>query len=737
MGIELGSTRVKSLLLDEDGHLLAEGSASWKSENVDGLWTYGYDEVENKLKESLHDLKKKISPFPSISSIGISAMMHGYIALNKNNEPISPFITWQNTWSEQEARELSSLLSFHIPARWSVAHLYKYIKKANPHLKEVTHILTLASYVHYLLTGEIAIGMGDASGMFPLSPISKDYDERMLALFDENAKKHGFDKPLKSLLPAIHPCNEFVGKLNERGAALLELDQGIPLVAPEGDSSTGLVSTNSLAAGNCSISVGTSVFLMAPLEKSLSHPREEIDIVFSPAGQEVAMVHCNNCSLEINEKVSLVEEALALFGHKEDKGKIYETLFEEAQKGGEGVVSIPYRSGESITSIAEGHPLLITDPSYKTSIASIMKAELFSSFATLSIGTKILLEEGGEVKLAFAQGGLFSSSDYPQKVLSMALKVPVTVQEGSSLGGPYAMAILALYPFHQEVPLSEFVSPFVAKGSKIIEATEEEKEEYRLYLRKFEKALALEKLLDEKKEVGTAKILKLRKEVYDANMDLYRSGLIIYTWGNVSGIDRDLGLIAIKPSGVPYESMKEEDIVILDLEGNKVMGSLSPSSDTPTHLEIYKEHPEVKGIVHTHSVFAVAFAQAGKDIVSYGTTHADYFHGDVKCLRALSEEEISSEYEKNTGKVINEYLKGKDALEVPAVLVKNHGPFTFGSSPSEALYHARVLEEVAKMAYLSQGINPDISRVDQYLLDKHYNRKHGKDAYYGQKGEKE
>lgn len=226
---------------------------------------------------------------------------------------------------------------------------------------------------------------------------------------------------------------------------------------------------------------------------------------------------------------------------------------------------------------------------------------------------------------------------------------------------------------------------------------------------------------------------ELKEKVFDANLELVRQGLVIYTWGNVSGIDREKGLAVIKPSGVDYDSMKASDMVVVDLQGNVADGHYNPSSDTPTHLVIYNSFPETGGIVHTHSPWAVAFAQAGMPITAYGTTHADYFYKDIPCTRALTEEEVNKEYEYNTGRVIAEALKGEDIMATPGILVRNHGPFAWGKDPANAVYNATVLEHVAEMAYRTKALNPGAERVPQYLLDKHYRRKHGADAYYGQK----
>ena len=228
---------------------------------------------------------------------------------------------------------------------------------------------------------------------------------------------------------------------------------------------------------------------------------------------------------------------------------------------------------------------------------------------------------------------------------------------------------------------------------------------------------------------------QLKKTVCQANLDLVKHGLVLFTWGNVSAINREKGLVVIKPSGVNYDGMTEEDMVVVDLDGNVVDGKWKPSSDTPTHVELYKAFPEIGGIVHTHSTFATSFAQAGRAVPAYGTTHADYFHGDIPCARALTQEEIETAYEKNTGAVIIETLQGKNVMEIPGILVKNHGPFAWGKDADEAVYHAAVLEQVAKMSVLTESINPNVGRADQYLLDKHYLRKHGKNAYYGQGGE--
>lgn len=747
LGIELGSTRIKAALVTERGKVIAIGSHEWENRLEDGYWTYGTEDVLRGLASCYADLKRNVraacgETLRTVGAAGVSAMMHGYLPLDAEGAPLAAFRTWRNVCAADAGRELTKILGRRIPARWSVAHLYRAMLGGEEHVRSVSMLCTLAVYVHRLLTGEFVAGVGEASGMFPTEGTA--YDSAALDAFDRATERFGLPYKIKDILPAVLPAGARAGALTPGGAALLDpegdLVPGVPFCPPEGDAGTGMVATDSIAPRTANVSAGTSVFAMVVMENALREVREEIDIVATPCGLPVAMVHCNNCTSELNSWMNVLSGYASALGVRADKDKQYRAFFEMSLDGAPdcgGAVEYGYVSGEHITGVDNGCPTFMrTRPDVAMSAADFARSQIYGAFATLALGMDILKKEGVRVDSAVAQGGIFRTAGVAQRYLAAAMGAPVTVMSSAGEGGAWGMALLAACMAFGKGDLEAYLGKvFRGKKGKTIAPAEEDERGMREYISLFGRGLpAVRKAsaaFAPEPDVR-ARLDKLRRDVFEANLELVKNGLVIYTWGNVSGIDRKSGLVVIKPSGVDYDGMTADDMVVVDLNGKVVEGRYKPSSDTPTHLELYKAHPEIGGVVHTHSTYATAFAQAGRAVPAYGTTHADYFHGDIPCARALTKEEIEGEYEKNTGVVINETLAGRDACEVPAVLVKNHGPFAWGKDAAQAVYNATVLEQVARMALLTEQIRPDVRPADGYLMDKHYFRKHGANAYYGQ-----
>ena len=479
LGIELGSTRIKSVLIDEGHKLVASGGHGWENELADGIWTYSLDDVWNGLQASFAALPH----CDNISAIGISAMMHGYLAFDKNDNLLVPFRTWRNTTTEQAANALTKEFGFNIPQRWSIAHFYQAILNEETHVKDVAFITTLAGYVHWKLTGEKVLGVGDASGMFPIDE-NGNYDMEMVGKFDAlvapslRAPYHGTGQAARSnpekvqnldcfgkeplamtdcwtlldILPVIKSAGQPAGTLTPEGAKLLDpsgrLQPGIPLCPPEGDAGTGMVATNSVAPRTGNVSAGTSIFAMLVLEKALSKVYMEIDMVTTPAGRPVAMVHCNNCCTDIDAWIKLFEESLGIFGASVDKNTLYETLYRQALEGEPdcgGILTYNYYSGEPITGFDTGRPLLIRKPDAKFSVANVMRSLLFSAIGTLKIGMDILEVENVQLDQLLGHGGFFKTPGVGQRIMAAALGVPITVMESAGEGGAWGIAILAAY----------------------------------------------------------------------------------------------------------------------------------------------------------------------------------------------------------------------------------------------------------------------------------------------------
>ena len=458
LGIEFGSTRIKAILVNEKNEPIASGSHDWENRYEDGIWTYSLEDISTGLQDCYRnmaaDVKSKYDvTLETVGAIGISAMMHGYMPFDKDDNLLVPFRTWRNNTTEKASEELSALFQFHIPQRWSIAHLYQAILNKEPHVKDIAYIATLEAYVHYVLTGEKVLGIGDIAGMFPVDANTKNYHEKMVEQFDELVAPYGFPWKLKEILPKALLAGQNAGALTEEGAKFLDpsgnLKAGIPLCPPEGDAGTGMVATNSVTKRTGNVSAGTSVFAMVVLEKDLSKPYEEIDMVTTPAGDPVAMVHCNNCTSDLNAWVNLFKEFAESFGMEVDMTKLFSALYNKALEGDAecgGMLAYNYFSGEHITKFEEGRPLFVRTPESKFNLANFMRLHLFTSLGALKTGLDILFkEEGVTIDKILGHGGLFKTKGVGQKIMAGAIDVPVTVMETAGEGGAWGIAVLASY----------------------------------------------------------------------------------------------------------------------------------------------------------------------------------------------------------------------------------------------------------------------------------------------------
>jgi sugar (pentulose or hexulose) kinase len=462
LGIELGSTRIKACLIGSDATaVLATGSFSWENRLENGLWTYGLDEVWAGLQAALAELtadahkKHGMSP-ETFGAIGISAMMHGYLAFNAHGEALVPFRTWRNTNTAAAAAELTELLGVNIPLRWSIAHLHQAVLDAEPHVSQLDFVTTLAGYVHWKLTGERVLGVGDASGMFPIDSSTGDYDERMLQGYDTLAADR-LPGTLSSLLPAVLPAGASAGSLTEEGAKLLDptghLRPGIPLCPPEGDAGTGMVATNSVAPRTGNVSAGTSIFAMVVLERPLTGVHHELDLVTTPAGDAVAMVHCNNGASELAAWAGLFTRFSSVAGHSLTEDAVFDVLFREALEGevdAGGLLAYNHLAGEPIAGFTDGRPLFVRTPDSAFTLANFMRSQLYGVFGTLALGMQVLTAQGVELDRMFAHGGMFRTAGVAQRFLAGALGAPVAVGELASEGGAWGIAVLASYLGHTE-----------------------------------------------------------------------------------------------------------------------------------------------------------------------------------------------------------------------------------------------------------------------------------------------
>ena len=463
LGIELGSTRIKAVLVNEKNQPIASGSHEWENQLVNNIWTYSEEAIwagiQDSYQDMVRDVKEKYGvPVKKMAAIGFSAMMHGYMPFNAEGELLVPFRTWRNTMTEKASEELTELFQYHIPQRWSIAHLYQAMLNQEPHVKDITFMTTLEGYVHWKLTGEKVLGVGEGSGMFPIDMEIKGYDKKCLASFDELAAPYGFPWKLEEILPKVLLAGEEAGRLTEEGAKLLdttgELEAGIPFCPPEGDAGTGMVATNSIAKRTGNVSAGTSVFSMVVLEKPLSKVYPEIDLVTTPTGNLVAMVHCNNCTSDLNVWVNLFKEFAEAMGMKVDMNQLFGTLYRKAMEGDAdcgGLLAYNYFSGEHITGFEEGRPMFVRTPESKFNLANFMRVNLFTSLGALKTGMDILLkEEGVKLDKILGHGGLFKTKGVGQNLLAGAINTPVSVMETAGEGGAWGIAVLASYLVNKE-----------------------------------------------------------------------------------------------------------------------------------------------------------------------------------------------------------------------------------------------------------------------------------------------
>ncbi|MBE5969439.1 MAG: ATPase [Lachnospiraceae bacterium] len=508
LGIELGSTRIKACLLDSKNTIIASGEHAWENRLENGIWTYHLDDINEGLQACYKSLKDDVKNkynlvLKNIGSIGISAMMHGYLALDENAKLLTAFRTWRNTITEEAADKLTKLFDFNIPQRWSIAHLYQAILNKEEHVGKIKYLTTLAAYIHFMLTDEFVIGIGDASGMFPIDSEKKDYNQKMLDSFDELIADKGYAWKLKDILPKVLVAGNKAGKLSIKGAKLLDplgdLSAGALFAPPEGDAGTGMVATNAVKAGSGNVSAGTSDFAMIVVDKELK-VHKEIDMVTTPDGLPVAMVHCNNCTSDINAWASLFFEFAKEMGMNLDMGDVYIKLFGIALKGdksSKGLLSYNYYSGEGVTDLNEGRPLLLRKPDADFNLANFMRNNLMSALATLKIGMDILTKEEKVIigKLC-AHGGFFKTPNVGAKILAAAVDTEVVTYEAAGEGGAYGMALLAAYSSNAEnIDLAEYLDKRVFANVKTqsVKPDKEDVEGFNKYIVGYKNAIGVEK----------------------------------------------------------------------------------------------------------------------------------------------------------------------------------------------------------------------------------------------------
>lgn len=509
LGIEFGSTRIKAVLIGEKSEPIATGSHEWENQLKNNIWTYSLDAIWSGLQDCYKELKRDVQTkygvtLTKVKSIGFSAMMHGYMAFNGKDELLIPFRTWRNTITEEAADKLTEEFSYNIPQRWSIAHLYQAILNKEKHVKDVVFFTTLAGYIHWKLTGEKVIGIGDASGMFPIDSQEKNYNQEMLKKFDQLIKPYGVSWKLEQILPKILLAGEKAGILTGEGAKLLDVDgdlqEGIPLCPPEGDAGTGMVATNSVAVRTGNVSAGTSVFAMIVLEEQLKNVYKEIDIVTTPTGDEVAMVHCNNCTSDLNAWVNLFKEFSESFGIKVDMNRLFSVLYNKALEGDSdcgGLLSYNYFSGESITGLDEGRPLFVRFPDSKFNLANFMRVHLFTALGALKVGLDILIKkENIKVDRILGHGGLFKTKGVGQKIMAAAMNTPVSVMETAGEGGAWGIALLAKYMMDKAdgETLADYLNGkiFAKKESTTVEPDEKDVKGFDKFLNTYLKGLPIE-----------------------------------------------------------------------------------------------------------------------------------------------------------------------------------------------------------------------------------------------------
>lgn len=509
LGIEFGSTRIKAVMIDEKGTPLAAGSHEWENRYENGIWTYSLEDIWGGLQDCYQDLLRDVTnqyqaTVSKFSSIGFSAMMHGYLAFDKEDRLLVPFRTWRNTITEEAAGKLTKEFNYNIPQRWSISHLYQAILNKEDHVKNVTFFTTLAGYIHWRLTDKKVLGVGDASGMFPIDIHTGSYDQKMINRFNELVSSEGFKWKLQDILPEVLSAGEAAGQLTAEGAALLDtsgkLQAGIPLCPPEGDAGTGMTATNSVGVRTGNVSAGTSVFAMIVLEKELTKVYPEIDLVTTPDGALVGMVHCNNCTSDLNAWVNLFGEFAESFGIQANKNQLFSVLYNKALEGDTdcgGLISYNYFSGEPVTGFDEGAPLFVRRADDKFTLANFMRTHLYSSLATLKAGLDLMFkEEDVKVDEMFGHGGLFKTKGVGQRIAAAAMNTPVSVMETAGEGGAWGIALLASYMQNKdnEESLQDFLNNkiFVGQTGSKMEPVAEDVEGFDKFMKRYMAGLAIE-----------------------------------------------------------------------------------------------------------------------------------------------------------------------------------------------------------------------------------------------------
>jgi sugar (pentulose or hexulose) kinase len=510
LGIELGSTRIKAVLIDENFETIASGSYEWENLLENGFWTYNLLDIITGLQSAYREMKQEVErsygiTIRTVGSIGVSAMMHGYMAFDKTGELLVPFRTWRNATTSAAAKELTEHFQFNIPERWSIAHLYQAIINQEKHLPRIDYMTTLAGYIHWLLTGSKALGIGDASGMFPIDERTQNYSEDMMKQFDELISYKGYPWQLSDILPAVHTSGEQAGTLTAIGASILDqsknLQPGIPFCPPEGDAGTGMVATNSVRKRTGNVSVGTSVFAMIVLDKKLSNVYPEIDLVTTPNGSPVGMVHANNCSSDLNAWLGLFREFSEAMGQKVESDKLFEVMLNkalEADPDGGGLLSYGYFSGENITGVESGRPLFVRSAKSNFNLANFMRTHLFTAFGALKIGMDLLVkEENVKIHSILAHGGLFKTPVVGQKMMAAAINTPVSVMDTAGEGGAWGMAILSSYMLNksENESLEDFLDDRVFKEvtAQEIYPDELDVKGFEAFIKRYKKGLVIEK----------------------------------------------------------------------------------------------------------------------------------------------------------------------------------------------------------------------------------------------------
>ena len=509
LGIEFGSTRIKAVLIGEDHMPIASGSHEWENRHENGIWTYTLEDVFGGLQEGYQNLSEKVSEkygiaLKTIGAIGLSAMMHGYVVVDVDGNLLVPFRTWRNTITGQASHQLTELFQFNIPQRWSIAHLYQAILNKEAHVKDISHQTTLAGYVHWKLTGQRVLGIGEASGMFPIDSKTNDYDKGMLDQFNGLLKAENIPWTLQDILPRVLVAGDAAGVLTENGAKRIDptgqLLAGSKLCPPEGDAGTGMVATNSVAVRTGNVSAGTSVFAMIVLEKELSKLYSEIDMVTTPTGKPVAMVHSNNCTSDLNAWVDVFQEFTQVLGVNISESKLYELLYQKALAGDAdagGLLAYNYVSGEHITHMEEGRPLFVRTPESHFTLANFIRANLFSSLGALKIGMDILFEqEKVMLDQLLGHGGFFKTKIIGQKMMAAAMNVPVSVMETAGEGGAWGIALLTAYMLNkQNEPLEAYLSDKVFAGGDAITIAPDQKDVdgFAAFMDRYKKGLGIER----------------------------------------------------------------------------------------------------------------------------------------------------------------------------------------------------------------------------------------------------